>query len=153
MSKWITKDSGVRAAYASGMVRDSQDGKAFFDLLLAEGIPYEEQFLTRVAELMTRGVVKYGSRNWERANSVEEMNRFRGSALRHLVQWYCGAADEDHASAVVFNLLAAEMTQYKINRDGETWTLKRRSLRVTASQFFSHYRASRRSIKARLRGR
>jgi hypothetical protein len=117
MSDYVTKDSGVRAAYESGMVRDTQEGKARFDLLLAEGIPYEEQFLTRVADLMQRGEEKYGARNWEKANSAEEVERFRASAIRHLAQWHCGDKDEDHASAVVFNLMAAEMTEYKLSQE------------------------------------
>lgn len=117
---FITRDSGVRAAYASGMVRDTQDGKARFDLLLADGIPYDHQFITRVADLMTRGAEKYGFRNWEKANSPEEIERFRASALRHMMQWLNGETDEDHATAVVFNLLAAETTDFKIRRDAAT---------------------------------
>jgi hypothetical protein len=113
--EYVTKDSGERAAYASGMVRDTQAGKARFDLILPDGVPYDDQFLTRVAMLMTRGIEKYGDRNWEKADSPEEMRRFRGSALRHLLQWYCeGDAEEDHSAAVVFNLLAAETTAWKI---------------------------------------
>lgn len=30
------------------------------------------------------------------------------------MQWMCGEADEDHAAAVVFNVLAAESTAYVI---------------------------------------
>src|ERR1700733_9927211 len=117
MSEYVTKDSGERAAYASGMVRDTQAGKARFDLLLADGVPYDKQFFTRVAQLMTRGECKYGARNWERANSEEEIDRFRASALRHLIAWHCGDKEEDHAAAVVFNLMAAEMTEHKLARD------------------------------------
>jgi hypothetical protein len=120
LPEYTTKDSGERAEYASGMVRDSQDGKARFDLIMADGVPYDAQFLTRVAQLMTRGIAKYGSRNWEKADSAEELARFRGSAFRHLMQWYCGETDEDHAAAVVFNLLAAEMTEFRMRRAEET---------------------------------
>lgn len=116
MPDFTTKDSGVRHDYDSGMRRDSQDGKARFDLLLPLGIPYEEQFLTRVAYLMTRGAVKYGFRNWEKANSADELERFRGSAQRHLMQYVMGETDEDHAAAVVFNLLAAITTEWRIEQ-------------------------------------
>jgi hypothetical protein len=119
MSDYVTKDSGVRAAYESGMVRDTQAGKARFDLLLAEGVPYGKQFLTRFAQLMQRGEEKYGARNWEKANSQEEVNRFRASALRHLAQWHCGDTEEDHAAAVAFNLMAAEMTVWKMTQEHE----------------------------------
>ena len=111
--EYITKDSGKREEYASGMVRDVNGDKPRFDLILPEGIPYEEQFLTRIAMLLTRGAVKYGERNWEKASGEEEMNRFRGSALRHLMQWMCGETDEDHAAAVVFNILSYETTKWK----------------------------------------
>lgn len=114
MPDFTTKDSGVRAAYDSGMVRDTQAGKARFDLLRPKNVPYEDQFLTRVAMLMTRGAEKYGIRNWEVANSVEELERFEGSAERHLQQYLAGEIDEDHAAAVVFNLLAAETTKYRL---------------------------------------
>lgn len=118
MSDYVTKDSGVRAEYDSGMVRDTQEGKPRFDLLFPEGIPFEAQFLTRVAELMTRGIVKYGERNWEKANSPEELRRFKASGLRHHAQYQAGDAAEDHAAAVVFNLMAAEYVKYKIGQGG-----------------------------------
>lgn len=107
-SMYVTKDSGKREEYSSGMVRDVNGDKPRFDLILPEGISFEDQFLTRIAGLLTRGAVKYGERNWEKASGEEEMNRFKGSALRHLMQWMCGEEDEDHAAAVVFNLLAYE---------------------------------------------
>lgn len=96
------------------MRRDLQDGKARVDLLLAEGVPYDEQLLVRAGGLMERGASKYGERNWEKANSQEEMNRFKASALRHLLQWYCGETDEDHPTAVIFNLIAYESTKWKL---------------------------------------
>ena len=115
--KFVTLDSGVRASYDSGMVRDTQEGKARFDLLRPRGVPYDEQFMTRVANLMTRGAEKYGFRNWEVADSEEEIERFEGSAERHMQQWLAGETDEDHAAAVVFNLLAAETTRWKMMQD------------------------------------
>jgi hypothetical protein len=116
VSGWITKDSGRREEYASGMIRDVNGDKPRFDLIFPEGIPYEYQFLTRLAGLLTRGALKYGERNWEKASGEEEMARFKASALRHLLQWMCGEDDEDHAAATVFNLLAYETT--KVRRDG-----------------------------------
>jgi Domain of unknown function (DUF5664) len=116
MTNYEIKDSGERKEYASGMVRDTQDGKAMFTYLFADGIPYDEQFITRCALHMTKGFIKYGHRNWERANSAEEVERFRASAMRHLIMWACGMRDEDHAAAVVFNLIAAESTQLKIGK-------------------------------------
>lgn len=113
---FVTKDSGKREEYASGMVRDTQEGKPRFDLMLADGIPYDEQFLTRVANLLARGAEKYQDRNWEKAQGQDELDRFKASALRHLMQWLAGEEDEDHAAAVAFNLLAHETTKYKMFR-------------------------------------
>lgn len=108
------KDSGVRQEYASGMVRDTEKGKARFDLLNPLGVPYDAQFLTRCAVHMAQGAEKYTDRNWEQANGTEELARYRSSALRHLQQWIAGEQDEDHAAAVFFNLLAAETVEYRI---------------------------------------
>lgn len=96
------------------MVRDVNEWKARFDLLLPLGVPYDEQFLTRIANLMTRWAIKYDARNWEKAQTDEEYNRFRESALRHMMQWYCWDESEDHGAAVFFNILWAETTKYKI---------------------------------------
>lgn len=115
--RWETKDSGVRAEYSSGMVRDSQEGKPRFDLISPLEVPYEEQLLTRWAALMTRGAVKYGDRNWEKGNGLEELQRAKASALRHFMQWYFDEVDEDHAVAVCFNIQASEYFKRKL---GET---------------------------------
>jgi hypothetical protein len=111
---YITKDSGKREEYDSGMVRDTQEGKPRYDLLVPDGVPYEHQFLTRVAGLLARGAEKYSDRNWEKASGSAELARFKSSALRHLMQWITDERDEDHAAAVVFNLLAYESIKWKM---------------------------------------
>lgn len=73
-TKFITKDSGKRQDFDSGMRRDIQEGKPRYDLC------YLPMF-TRWAELMDRGAEKYGERNWEKANSKEELERFKSSLL------------------------------------------------------------------------
>ena len=112
---FVTKDSGQRQDYPSGMRRDLQDGKARFDLIFPDGVPYSDQLLTRFAELLERGAAKYGENNWQLANSEEELKRFRASGLRHMIQWACGETDEDHATAVIFNLMAYENTKRKLS--------------------------------------
>jgi hypothetical protein len=111
---YITKDSGKRQEYPSGMRRDLQEGKPNFYLILPKDIPYDAQLLTRWASLMTRGVEKYGIRNWEKARSEEELERFKSSAFRHFIQWLCEEDDEDHAAAVLFNINAAEYLKTKL---------------------------------------
>lgn len=117
MTEYITKDSGEREQYESGMVRDTNGGKPRFDLLIAPGVPYEDQLLTRWANLMARGSEKYGDSNWSLANSEKELNRFKESAFRHFMQWMAGEQDEDHASAVLFGLLGYESTRWKLEND------------------------------------
>lgn len=117
MTSYETKDSGKRAQFESGMQRDTQTGKPRFDLTAPLDIPYDEQLLTRFAKLMGRGADKYTERNWEQADSEEELARMKSSAFRHFMQWYHGETDEDHAAAVLFNLMAFEATQYKM-REG-----------------------------------
>lgn len=117
-AQYETKDSGKREEYSTGMVRDTQDGKPRFDLLFPKDVPYQHQILTRFAQLMERGAQKYSERNWELAGTEEELERFKQSGMRHMVQWFNGETDEDHAAAVMFNLMAFETTSYKRERDG-----------------------------------
>lgn len=112
--EYVTKDSGKRESFDSGMVRDTQDDKPRFDLLLPLGVPYSDQFLTRVAGLLARGAAKYDERNWEKAEGEAELTRFKASALRHLMQYLAGETDEDHMAAVVFNLMGAHLVEWKM---------------------------------------
>lgn len=81
------------------MVRDVQTGKPRYDL-----IPLGP--LRRLAELYARGAEKYGDSNWQLATSREELDRFKGSAFRHFIQWLDGERDEDHGIAVCWNIFA-----------------------------------------------
>lgn len=109
MKKFITKDSGKRVDFKSGMRRDIADGKPRFDLIWQPG-------LLRLAELYARGAKKYGPRNWQLANSPEELERFKSSAYRHFFQWFNEQDDEDHMAAVCFNLFAAEYVKDKLKK-------------------------------------
>ena len=114
--QFITKDSGKRQDYASGMRRDLQDGKPNFNLITPKFLKFDEDMLYRWAMLMTRGADKYGERNWEKANSEEEMERFKSSAFRHFMQWIKGEEDEDHAAAVFFNIGCFESIKLKVDK-------------------------------------
>jgi len=110
-----TKDSGKKKSFQSGAYRDIEGNKSAFILTLPKGMPYDKTMLYRWGKLMARGAEKYGRRNWEKANSEEELERFKSSAFRHLMQFLCGVDDgEDHAAAVMFNLNAHETTKWKI---------------------------------------
>lgn len=105
--RYITKDSGRREEFTSGMVRDTQDDKPRYDLI-------DRVMLRRWAELMGRGAKKYGDNNWRKATGEAELRRFEASAFRHLMQYLDGDTSEDHASAVFFNLSGAEMVKEKM---------------------------------------
>lgn len=105
---FITKDSGKREEFVTGMVRDTQDDKPRYDLL-------DIAFLKRWAQLMARGAKKYGENNWKKAATPEELARFKASAVRHMFQWLEGDISEDHAAAVAFNLAGAEMVKTKLD--------------------------------------
>lgn len=110
---FIVKDSGERQSFASGMVRDTQDGKTDFSRIL------DGPMVERWAIHLTKGAVKYpdvkpGVANWTLANGEEELTRFKKSALRHFIQWYRGDVDEDHAAAVYFNINGKEYVQAKL---------------------------------------
>lgn len=109
---FTTKDSGKRIKYKSGFNRDVTDGKPRYDL-----VPLN--MLKRLAELYARGAEKYGDSNWKLANTKEELERFRQSAFRHFIQWNMDETDEDHASAVVFNIFSFEYLKDKILQNNE----------------------------------
>ncbi len=95
---YVIQDSGVRAEFDSGMVRDTNEGKTLWHLV-SDG-----PMLKRYAEHLTAGALKYDARNWMKATGEAEADRFAESAYRHFMQWYEGDQDEDHASAVWFNI-------------------------------------------------
>jgi hypothetical protein len=118
---FVTKDSGKRAEFPSGMRRDTQEGKPRYDLITPVGQKYDQNMIYRWAMLMARGAEKYGDRNWEKADSVTETQRFKASAYRHFMQWFHGEVDEDHAAAVYFNIAAAEFTGSKPKERHPEW--------------------------------
>jgi hypothetical protein len=100
--EFVVKDSGQRQQFSTGMKRDTTEGKARFDLV------FDGPLLQRLAEHLTKGAVKYEPRNWMKAATDEEYDRFRQSACRHFIQYMRGDTDEDHFAAVVFNLNGME---------------------------------------------
>jgi hypothetical protein len=108
LNDFVIKDSGERAQFSSGMVRDITEGKTDYSLVL------DGPMFVRWAIHMTKGAIKYAKRNWMKAEGEEELARFRESALRHFLQWYQGDTDEDHASAVFFNINGAEYVKGKL---------------------------------------
>jgi hypothetical protein len=115
MKQFTTKDSGKRQEYPTGMRRDLQTGKPRYELCTPKDTTIEDNMLYRWAMLMERGAIKYGVRNWELSHTEEELERFKGSAFRHLIQWLNDwDLEEDHCAAVMFNLQAAEYCKRRI---------------------------------------
>ena len=109
MPEFQIKDSGERHTFASGMRRDTEEGKIKWNLV-ASG-----PMLKRWAIHLTGGAKKYDDDNWMKAQGEEELQRFKKSAYRHFMQWYYDEVDEDHASAVFFNINGAEYVKEKMN--------------------------------------
>lgn len=102
------KDSGARITHISGMLKEAAD-KPRFTL-----IPLD--FLTRLADHMTKGAKKYGPNNWRLGCTETELEGFYDSAYRHLVAWLNGETDEDHAAAICANVFMAEGVKENIAR-------------------------------------
>lgn len=105
LSEFVVKDNGKREALANGMVRSPADDKPDYSLILTMLI------MPRFAAHMTKGAKVYGPRNWEQAlqskdpaERAKTKQRFLQSACRHFMQFVRGDKDEDHVSAVVFNM-------------------------------------------------
>lgn len=87
-------DSGARTEFQTGAVREVVAGKGRFDLIS----PFA---LFHLARTMKNGSDKYPERNWERGIPL---SKYIDSASRHLEKVKLGLTDEDHASAVLFNI-------------------------------------------------
>jgi hypothetical protein len=98
------KDSGERRQFETGAVRDRAVGKGRFDLIAT-------QMMFRLARHYEAGAIKYADRNWEKGMPVSV---YIDAALRHLFKYIAGWNDEDHASAVVWNIAAAMFMEHKM---------------------------------------
>ena len=96
-------DSGERAEFQTGAVRDMHEGKGRFDLL-------PMCVLMRLAKHYEKGALKYEERNWEKGIDAHS---FADSAFRHLVKYMDGWDDEDHLIAAIWNLCGLAWTEEK----------------------------------------
>lgn len=109
---FVVKDSGKREEFASGMVRDTGDKPRYLRI-------FAGPMAQRWSEHLYKGIKKYpdiapGIANWTLANGEAELQRFKESALDHMVKWLRGDIDEDHAAAVYFNVNGAEFVKEKL---------------------------------------
>jgi hypothetical protein len=82
--------------FATGAIRDAQEGKTRFDLLPVAA-------LRRLADHYATGAEKYGDFNWVKGMPFR---RTYASILRHIFAWVGGDVSEDHLAAVAFGALA-----------------------------------------------
>ena len=87
--------------FDTGAQRDTGDGKLRMSL-----IPQRE--LERVMLRYLNGANKYGENNWMKGMPLSV---YYDCAHRHLSAWWNGDQDEDHAAAVVWNMLCAMWTE------------------------------------------
>lgn len=101
-------------SYSGGGVRDVTEGKPRLDLMWPLGVPFEAQMLTRVGLWLELGMRKYAERNWEKFHTQEALNHALASKARHDAHYACGDTDEDHAAAIITNVIFAETIRWKI---------------------------------------
>lgn len=101
---WQIKDSGTRAEFGTGAVRDAQEGKGRMDLLPVRA-------LIEVAKVFEGGAKKYAARNWEKGIPL---SRYADSALRHFMKYLRGDRDEPHDSMAAWNVLCLIETRMRI---------------------------------------
>lgn len=87
--------------FETGAQRDTGDGKLRMSLL-------PQQELMRVMKRYLDGAEKYGENNWVKGMPLSV---YYDSAMRHLMEWWSGDDNEDHAAAVVWNMLCAMWTE------------------------------------------
>lgn len=102
-------DSGSRYEFATGAVRDMQEGKGRCDLLPPLAI-------LRLARHFEMGAKKYGDRNWEKGIPI---NSFIDSAIRHIMKYMAGQEEEDHLVAAAWNLMCAMETEERFGWEFE----------------------------------
>lgn len=105
-------DSGLRQVFSSGAMRDPSTGKIKWSRILFGPMA------RRWAQHLTTAEAKYpdaapGVPNFTLVETKEELLRYKESALRHFMSWYFDESDEDHASAVYFNINGVEIMKAK----------------------------------------
>lgn len=98
------QDSGKRQDFGTGSVRDTNEGKPRYDLISPIANYYGAMHLAN-------GAKKYGDRNWEKG---QPLSRYIESLERHLEKLKVSLDDEDHASAIRWNIDAFIHTKFMI---------------------------------------
>ncbi len=97
-------DSGKRASFETGAVRDASDGKGW----PSEIPPIATE---KMGKRFEDGAAKYSRGNWREGIPL---SRYQDSITRHLLAWSKGQTDEDHLGAVLWNAACAAWTEEAI---------------------------------------
>lgn len=113
MKDLVVKDSGSRDTYPTGAQRDNGGNKGRMDLIATQG-------LLRLSKLYEAGAKKYSDNNWQKGMNI---SRYCDGAMRHLVKYMAGCDDEDHLSAVAWNVFCIMHHEKEIPemQDLPTW--------------------------------
>ncbi len=97
-------DSGERAQYSTGAVRDASTGKGHF-----HSIP--PTAMRHLAKRFEDGARKYARNNWMRGIAL---SHYEDSLARHILAWKEGDETEDHAGAIIWNACCMVWTDEEI---------------------------------------
>ncbi len=78
--------------------RDNADDKLDYTL-----VPIEA--LNRLVRHYMNGLKKYGRDNWKKLSLPADIERYKQSMYRHLIQYLENKKDEDHLAAIVWNAM------------------------------------------------
>ena len=122
-AEFTIKDSGARAEFSGGMVRDTEEGKDDWSNLRIGPMP------RRIVRHLTLGREKYpdpapGIPNWTLGRGLEVWLRARASFGRHQDAWLAGKTDEDHAAGIYFNMNLAEYVRQFFSEEEELQALR-----------------------------
>lgn len=104
-------DSGARDVAPNGFTREPDNGRRdmtwLFEIDGLELVPRE--LFERMARHYAAGAAKYSADNWRGGTRPEDLARYRRSLVRHLFAWMRRESDEDHAAAVIWNIITYEI--------------------------------------------
>jgi hypothetical protein len=95
MTGYFSQSEMPKEVFATGAQRDTSDGKSRIDLI-------DPVLLERVGHHLAKGAKHYGEHNWQRGIPTD---RYLESLCRHVNAYRMGNRDEDHLSAIVFNVM------------------------------------------------
>lgn len=87
--------------------------KVIFTLIYNTGQYNTYRGLKKFALFMEQSAKKYTFQNWKLLNTMEDLKRFKQSAIRHYVQHSCNEMDQFHIEATVFNIMCIILNKFQ----------------------------------------